>query len=493
MVTLLVTMVVVIAGTLLVTPVYSASTVIRIATAAGGSIDYYDYMYADRLMNTYVQSVTSIPTLNQLTQLLQIQKPPQIKAEIIPNTELIRITVEDTDPIFVADVANDLSNILISQSDTLYSGGGKNPAEILNEQLNQLSEELAKARSDYESLLMNSPGDTEQLSALNQSINLKEQIYASVLDQYDQARVREALRENMVTVFEQAEVPKAPTKPNRLLNISLGLIVGLIGGFGLAFLFENLDTTLNTTDQIEAITKLPSIGKIPQLKKTNSFNDMNNNFAYGESFRRLRTNILSVEFPMKTLLITSAEPREGKSRIIANLAYAMAQSGRNVVVVDGDFRLPSQHKLFNIGNKVGLSSVLHQKSAFKETLKASEFQGVRVLPSGPLPINPSELLGSDYMKTLINQLANIFDLVIIDAPAALAVTDAAVIAPMVDAVALVILRGKTSARAVQSVLDQLNNIKARWIGVIVNQAEMYDNQYYYRRKKASSTNNIGTI
>jgi succinoglycan biosynthesis transport protein ExoP len=375
-----------------------------------------------------------------------------------------------------------LTSYLISQSETLYSGGGKSPVEILNEQLNQLSGELAIARRDYENLLLNSPGDTEQLSALNQSITLKQEMYATVLDQYEQARVREALRANTISVFEPAETPLAPSSPKKILNIALGLIVGLIGGLGLAFLFENLDTTIYTTDQIEAITKLPLIGKIPKLGKHNFFIDMNDNFGYGESFRRLRTNILSVEFPMKTLLITSAEPREGKSRITANLAYAMAQSGRNVVVVDGDLRLPSQHNLFKIGNRIGLSSVLHHTSSFSEALQASEFFGVRVLTSGPLPINPSELLGSDYMKTLISQLANTFDLVIIDAPAALAFADAAVLATLVDAVALVILRGKTSARAVQSVQAQLNKIKARWIGVIVNQAEINDSHYYIRKR-----------
>jgi non-specific protein-tyrosine kinase len=491
-VTLLVTMIVVIVGTFLTTPMYTATAVIRIATAAGSTGNYTDYMYADRIMNTYVQSVTSTPVLDGLKLHFNIQELPQIKAEIIPSTELIKITVGATDPNFAADLANYLCNYLISKSETLYSGGGKSPVEILNEQLNQLSGELAIARSDYQNLLLNSPQATEQLSALNQSITLKQEMYATVLDQYEQARVREALRANTISVFEPAEVPLAPSSPKKILNIALGLIVGLIGGLGLAFLFENLDTTLYTTDQIEAITKLPSIGKIPKLERNNSFHDMYNNFAYGESFRRLRTNILSVDFPMKILLITSAEPSEGKSRILANLVYTMAQSGRNVIVVDCDLRVPTQHKLFNIDNKVGLSCVLEQKVTFKEAIQSCEFHGVHILPSGPLPINPSELLGSDPMKILINQLAHIFDLVIIDAPAVLSVADAAVLAPLVDAIALVIYRGKTSARAVLSAQAQLSKIKARWIGVIVNRAEMNDNNYYYNRKKETKINNSGT-
>jgi len=141
----------------------------------------------------------------------------------------------------------------------------------------------------------------------------------------------------------------------------------MAGGLGLAFLFENIDTTLYTSDEIEAITKLPSIGKVPKQHRRNLFNNINGTFAYEESYRHLRANILSMELPIRTLLITSAEPRDGKSTIIADLAPIMAKSGQNVVVVDGDLRIPSQHELFNVENKIGLSSVLQQKLAFTES------------------------------------------------------------------------------------------------------------------------------
>lgn len=488
MVTLLVTMIVVTVGTFLITPMYTATAVIRIATAAGSTASYTDYQYADRIMNTYVQSVTSTPVLDELKLHFNIQELPQIKAEIIPSTELIKITVEATDPIFASDLANYLSNYLISKSETLYSGGGKSPVEILNEQLNQLSGELATARSDYASLLLNSPQDTEKLSALTQSITLKQEMYATVLSQYEQARVREALRANTISVFEPAEYPLAPSSPKKILNIALGLIVGLIGGLGLVFLFENLDTTLHSNDQIEAVTKLPSIGKIPEMGGENSFINMNNNFAYRESFHRLRAHILSAEFPVHTLVITSAEPRDGKSRIAADLAYAMAQSGRDVVLVDGDLRAPVQHKLFNIENKVGLSNILEQKSDYLEALQWCEYQGVHVIPSGSIPTNPSELLGSNQTKLLIDQLSNNFDMVIIDTPASLDVTDAVVLAPIVDAVALVVCRGKSSSSAVKTLLAHVNTIKVRWIGVIINRAEVNTSHYYYNHKK--ETKNI---
>lgn len=307
-------------------------------------------------------------------------------------------------------------------------------------------------------------------------------MYASILEQYEQSRLKEAVRAKSVSVVEPAIPPDQPTKPRKVLNIGLGFMTGLLGSVGLVFLFENLDSTLYTTEQIETATSLPTIGKIPRYEERNSFIGINGDFASGEAYRRLRTNIHSMGDHQRTLLITSAEPKEGKSTIVAKLACTFAQSGQKVIVVDADLRVPRQHILFNIENNVGLSSVLNQQVTLEEAVQPCENPGIQVLPSGPSPENPTELLGSEIMKKLIKQLSHTFDLVIIDTPAILAVSDADVLASVVDSVAFVVCRTVTRTGAVRAALAQLSKVKAKPIGVIINRSEQNRSHYYYNYK-----------
>ena len=416
-VTVAVTVTVVIIGTLMATPKYVASTTLRVLTAAGGSADWvnYDIMYTDRLMNTYIKIATSRPVLEELMQRLGLHKPPKIEVEILANTELIQITVEDANPIVAREAANTLAEILVVQSEELYTG---------------------KRARDF------------------------------------------------VSVVEPAVAPTAPSKARKGRNIALGVVVGLAGGVGLAYLFENLDTTLYTMEQIEEATELSVLGKIPSARKRRQIALFNGNSPQGEAFRRLRTYIFTLDHdaPLQTLLVTSAEPREGKSTIVANLAFTVAQSGRKVIVVDADLRRPTLHKIFDLSNKIGLSSILTQEATLDEAVQDSKIPGVQALTSGPLPPNPAELLGSPQMTALIEQLVQQFDLVVLDTPSLLAVSDVAVLAPAFDGVVLVVGRAQAQRKAVRAARQQLADLKARSIGVVVNRAEQdgrYD--YYYRK------------
>jgi len=489
--TLAVTVTVVVVGTFMMTPTYTASATLRVATAAGATLDYTHYMYAERLMNTYAEIATSGPMLEELAHRLGLDKPPQIKVEIIANTELMHITVEDRDPILAQEAANTLAEILIAQSTELYSGGGRSAQEILGQQLAQIERELDQARGEYESLVAQSPQDSERIAAASRAIALKEQTYTVLLEQYEQARIREALRANTLSVVEPAVVPEAPSKPRRVLNIALGFMVGLAGGTGLAFLFENLDTTLYTTQQIEQVTALSTLGKIPTAGRQQRTPFFNGNSPQGEALRRLRINIFALDHDpsLQTLLVTSAGPGEGKSTIVANLALAIAQSewanchrsGRKVIVVDADLRRPALHKIFSLPNEMGLSSVLNQQVTLDEAVQDS-FPGVWVLTSGPLPPNPAELLGSPQMAALIEQLAQQFDVVLLDTPSLLAVSDAAVLTATVDGVVLVVERAQARREAVQATLQHLADVKARCVGVVVNRAQQNGSYTYYHRK-----------
>lgn len=415
-ITAAVTIAVTLIGTLLATPTYVASATLRVSPAVGGAgerLGWDDLQYSDRLRNTYSRIATSRPVLTELAQKLGVDRSPQqlaqqIAVEIPANTELIEITVKDSDPDLAARAANTLAEILI----------------------------------------------------------------------------RDVIRPSTVAIVEPAIVPLEPVTPRKAVNVALGSLVGLVGGVGLAFLFENLDTRLYRTKQIEDITDLPTLGKIPTAgrgqRRVVSFNT---NSPQDEAFRRLRTNILTLDddLPLRTLVVTSAEPREGKSTIVCSLASALAQSGRKVVAVDADLRLPTLHRVFGLSNQVGLSDVLKQEVPLEKALQATDIPAVQVLTSGPLPPNPAELLGAPRTAELIEQLAQRFDMVLLDTPALLAVTDAAVLAPAVDGVILVVRRAQTRQEAVRAARRQLANVKAKVVGIVINRAEHDGDYHYYDR------------
>ena len=483
-ITMVVTMMVVTVGTFLATPIYSATATLRVATAASGTVNYSDYMYADRLLNTYTQISTTKPVLDELKRRLALIDLSQIVVKTLPNTELIQINVEHKDPTMAANIANTLADILMSQSTELYTGSGKSSLDILSEQLTRLEDEVNQARKEYLDLVAQNPLDTENIQAAKQVMEVKQSIYATTLEQYEKTRLSEAIRAKSISIVEPATPANKPSKPRKILNIGLGFLVGLMGGLGLAFLIENLDSTLYTTEQIESLIKLPNLGMIPNAGTQNQFISYKGVNFYAEAFRRIRTNILRLDIdnPLGTLLITSARPKEGKSTIVLNLAFALAQAKRKVIVVDGDMRLPSQHKLFNLPNDQGLSSVLMQKTKLEDAIQESKFPGLQVLTSGPIPRYPSELLGTLKMSEVIEQLRKSFDTILIDTPAILEVTDTAVLVPQMDGVVLVVSRGISHREDVKNACKQLADHKDKAIGFIVNRADQNSN-YYYREQK----------
>ena len=208
-----------------------------------------------------------------------------------------------------------------------------------------------------------------------------------------------------------------------------------------------------------------------------------------ESFRTLRTNISfsALEHPIKTLLITSPGPEDGKSTVTANLGVVMAQAGTRVLIIDADLRKPVMHKFFETTNRVGLTRLLAHEVQSGDVVYPTPVEGLSFMPTGPIPPNPSELLGSERMKIVLKDLAGQYDLVIIDSPPVLAVTDASILAPMADGVILVLNSGQTRVDASKDARAQLEKANARIIGVVLNKVKMdaddYSYYYYYRREE----------
>ena len=501
-----------------VSPTYSASATLRVAQAQSASLEGLDYVYAERLMNTYVKIVRSRPILEEVIQRLELSKTPEdlatkIEAEALANTELIRINVEDGSPQRARDIANALATVLIEQSQSLYSGGAKSAREVLQERIKVIEGDLEQDRASLQSLVNGAASVQGEIDALNSEIGLEEEIYATLLGQYEEARVAEAIRASSIAVVESAIEPEWPSKPRKRLNIMLGALVGLVGGMGLAFLLENLDTTLYTMEQVSDVSRLPILGKIPEfggqggiaiynsgiqipvlgkipVPKIHRFGSQRGAAIYtsgdslqAEAYRLLRTNILSLGYdtPLKTLQITSAERKEGKTTVVANLARAMAQAGRKVIAVDGNLRVPALHHVFELPNEVGLSSILEQRASLEEASQNTRIPRLQVLTSGPLPPNPAELLGAPEMVALLDQLVQEFDIVLIDSSSLLAVADAVVLASLVDGVMVVIGLAQVTQGAARVALKQLADVKAKPLGVIVNRAGQ-SGEYYAKER-----------
>ena len=234
-------MAIAIIATLMTTPRYRAVTVMRVLPLSGGGGEWvtYDTSKIERIMNTYAEFATSRPVREELMERLQLDERPSIEVELIVGTELMQITAEALEPVVARDAANTLGDILIEQSRSLYLGSAKTAQEILAEQLAQMKTELDQAWTEYENVVSEAPEDSDRIANASRSIQLRENTYADLLDQYERLRVREAVLANTLSMVEPAVAPGGPSRPRWQLNLALGIVVGLAAGIGMAFLLES--------------------------------------------------------------------------------------------------------------------------------------------------------------------------------------------------------------------------------------------------------------
>ncbi len=499
-------------GSSLMTPVYSASTLVRISTFQESGIEFVSLAYSERVMNTNVQLLKSRPFLEEVIQRLELKLSPtrlakQIEIEPLPNTELLEITAEAENPIQAVDIADMLGALLVEEKTSVYFGQGQSTLQKLEEQLTIVEDDLLENRALLQQLLDEgtSGSQAETIQDLDTRIRIQEETYAMLLNEYDRTRIAEGLRANSVSIIEPALAPSKPSKPNLVLNSILGGILGMSAGVAVAFLVDNLDTTINTAEDLQAATSVPMLGwipKVPRMDKSEDgrlIPDSQARSPASEAFRMLRANVVSLtdgKSSTKSLLVTSAEPHAGKSTIVTNLAVAISQGGRKVVVVDSDMGQPSLHEIFGLSNSLGLSSVLSGASLLDPAIQETQYPGLEILTSGPLP-SPSEigaLLDVSKLDSLIEDLAKRVDFIILDSSPLLAIADAAVIAPVVDGVLLVAARRESTANSIQQALQQLELVGANVIGTVMNKSDSKVGHYYvseYRRaspRKRSITN-----
>jgi capsular exopolysaccharide synthesis family protein len=274
-----------------------------------------------------------------------------------------------------------------------------------------------------------------------------------------------------VVVEQRASIPDHPVVPKTARNIAFGIGLGVLLGIGVAVLRELLDNTVKDRQTLEEITGVGLVGSIPldkERRKEPAISFDGDNSAIAEAFRKLRTNLqfLAVDNPPRVIALTSSVPSEGKSTTAINIALALAEAEHNVLLVDGDMRRPVLHKYLDLVQQVGFSTVLSGRASLTEALQKTRFPGLTVLTSGPVPPNPSELLGSLATKKLLSELRAEFDYVIVDSTPLLAVTDAALLAAGADGVLIMSRFGQTKRDQLAHAVGNLEDVAAPLLGAV---------------------------
>jgi capsular exopolysaccharide synthesis family protein len=363
---------------------------------------------------------------------------------------------------------------------------------------------LAQAVEDQKKEVNLIAEKTIQYNILKREVDTSKQLYDGLLQRLKEAQVSAGLRASNIRIVDAAEVPKIPVKPRVVLNLALGLIAGLGLGIGLAFFQEYLDNTLKTPDEVENLLRLPSLGVIPTFPSLGAGKAAGTGLvaprhapqglapavqtspASIEAFRSLRTSILLSANPVpKLILITSALPGEGKTSTTINLGATLASLGSKVLILDCDMRRPACHRSTGVENKPGFVQCLTGHVHLSEAiLPVPGVANLSVIPCGPIPPNPAEILSSPMAGELFQALRNQFEYVLVDSPPLLSVADSRILSTLTDAVVLVVRAYETSYEVVRRARALLYGAGARILGVALNSVDFRRDGYgydYYRR------------
>ena len=336
------------------------------------------------------------------------------------------------------------------------------------------SVEAAKNK-DQEAAKTNQPYYDAQRD-LQQKIKMHDLLYSKL----EAEKLDQALPEaSMVQTTDPAEPGKAPVKPNKPVNIALGLIFGLVMGIGLAFFIEYLDTSVKTIDDVERMFQAPVLGVIPQ--NIGYLLEEGSESKHAEAYRVLRTNLLfsRKDEKLNTIVIVSAGAGEGKSTTTINLATVFAQAGNRVLVVDSDLRRPTLHKLFKVSNNLGLTNYLLKQNTLLELVQTTPVPNLDFMASGRLPNSSMGILGSAQMKEMIAELKQRYDFIFFDSPPILGVSDASILASEVDLVMQVIQYRRYPQPMTLRAKQMIEKVGGNFVGLILNNINMSQDEGYY--------------
>jgi capsular exopolysaccharide synthesis family protein len=319
---------------------------------------------------------------------------------------------------------------------------------------------------------------------LKREADSNRELYDLIQKKLKEANITSGMGATNISVVDYAEEPLIPILPQRRMQILFSAFLGLIVGIGLTYLFEYLDSTIKSPSDVDRyLRRLPFLGPIVSFSTLESelITFMKPESNVSESFRNLRTNLLlsPSNNGYKTFLITSPDRGEGKTLVSANLALAMTQQNKKVLLIDANMRMPRLYSLFGVENSPGLSDLLKGSAVLETIVKSTEIDGLSILTAGTIPLDPLQLLNSESMVSLVAKMRERFDFVVIDAPGMSVGPDSVVISRLVDGVTIVTQFGKTPRTLAQQAIDQLSNIQVKLSGVVINNIDHKRGRYHF--------------
>ncbi len=468
------------------TPYYRAVTSVLVNEAPGTrSMDISSVALSERLTSTYSKMIVKEPVLAEVIERLGLSLSSaslrgMIKVSPVSDTQLIDVSVESTDPGAAAAIANALVQVFGEQIQEIQSNRFAQSKASLQAQLADIEKQITQYSNAAAAAA--SESDKERFDS---KVAQYREIYSNLLQSYESVRLSEAQTISSVVQIEQATIPTTPVRPDIFRNTLQAALIGLVLAAAVIIAREVLDDTLKTPEDVVRQLGLPVLGVINhyQASEGSLITEQHPRSPTAEAFRTLRTNVsfTSVDRPLATIMVTSAEPGEGKSTVASNLAVVLAQNGRRVTLMDCDLRHPSLHHRFGLNNRQGMSRLFFQPAErLNGSSQATRINNLSLITTGQLPPNPAELLGSQRMQSILRMAQEQSEVIVIDTPPTLAVTDASVLAPVVDGVLLVVRPGKTRSGAARQTVEQLRRVNACLLGVVLNNLDLRNSRYSYR-------------
>ncbi len=431
---------------------------------------------AQQLAGIYADMALREPVQNATMEALGIDWLPQYQSEVVPNTQMLEITVTDTNPQRAQIIANELANQLILESPTIGGTETGERQEFIKEQLSNLQNQIQETEKRIEELQKSLIGLTSasQIAKIEKDIseettkldNLRTS-YASFLANSQEGAI------NILTVVEPANLPTRPVGTNKVTVIILAGLVGFSLGAGAAYLLEFLDRTIKTASDVERVFNQPVIGYISEILDDGSeatYIAKHPDSALAENYRLLRSNIeffMTVD-PIKTILITSPRQGNGKTTVASNLALSFSQAEQDVILFDADLRRPAVHRSLRMTQAPGLSDVIKNKAKIQSVVRPwMSGENLKVITAGDKPPNVTEVVGSKRITAILSELKEICELIIIDAPP-LIIADTYNLASVADGVIIIMEPGQTSDEQAKAIKEQLNRANAKILGIVFN-------------------------
>lgn len=442
-------------------------------------------MQPERGLRTQADLVKLRPVSERVVKQLDLNLSPdqligKMSVEVSPQSNLMTITISDEDPRMARRLADAMAEQYVVWNKNLSDQEINRARDEVQAKLQETEKNMVQIAKKVRKAGSNLSGDVQAQWGMATTL------YGMLAEKYEQLRIVSASSGGDSVVVAPAVLPTSPVSPKPARNGILGVVLGLALGAGFAFLFEYLDNTLKSREDVDEYIKLPVLGEIPIVAGATDGDRVIISLTHpqsiqAEAFRMLRSNIhyLGVDQVKQCFVVSSPGPNEGKSTIAANLAVAFSRAGKRALIVCCDLRKPVIHKMFGLDNRAGLTNVLCDRMPLSDAIQVERKTKVRVLTSGPTPPDPSELLGSKRMAELIEEVKADVDVVVIDAPPIVAMSDVLQLAPLADGVIVVARAGATTRESATHAREILEGVQANILGVVLNGVSPSDSYGYY--------------